>query len=260
MMQGTSIGLHCFLLVLQFLVMAIVIPALAATKITSEREKMNWNALLLSRLTPSQVLVGKVAPVIGNILKVMMMALPAVILTGYIGETFVRLDGHINDGLTFRGVFLAQVIILAAALMNTVMAFYYSLREKSGAKAGFATARWFGIPTLGMGVATAIFYALYAMFCYVTGNNNVPSPPNWLDSLFWANHVINPMFALYNSLLPSPYWNSVTSNSYPFSNYFWITMWYVLPIAYPAVALAITVRTAKKMLAFFHKAPKDASG
>jgi hypothetical protein len=49
---------------LLFLVIGLGIPLIATLRITNEREKMNWNALIMSRLTPAQILIGKAAPVL----------------------------------------------------------------------------------------------------------------------------------------------------------------------------------------------------
>jgi hypothetical protein len=254
--QSVSQTGHGLLLALQFLVVAIGIPATAITKITAERERMNWDALLLSRMTPLQILLGKLAPVLQTIGKATLALLPALIITGYMGRAYDERLGYV--GFSLWGVVMAQVCLLMTALMNVAIALYFSLKEKQGTKAALITGRWFAIPTLGMGALTGLLYTIVYMVQVAQGVQ-YPNTPGDLQPFLWMCNLINPIFAVFYSIWPE--YNFRLGHAPPdFTWYCYYYTWLILPYLYPLGAAAVILRLWRKMVRTFDDAPKDASG
>jgi hypothetical protein len=93
--------------------------ALTGASIVGEREKRTWNALLLSRLTPAQILGGKVA----NVLRVSLFALTGLLTMGL--------------ALVARGVvspavlLLLPLVLLPNALLSVLVGVEISLWSKN---------------------------------------------------------------------------------------------------------------------------------
>jgi hypothetical protein len=251
---------YSLLLILQFFVVAIGIPATAITKITAERERMNWDALLLSRLTPLQVMVGKVVPVLKMLGRTMLALLPAIAIT-----SFMVLKQQRSSDLSLRGVILTQACIVMTALMNIAIALYYSLTEKQSAKAALATGRWFAIPTLGAGAITGILYTLVYLVQTASGVR-YPETPAGLIPFLWSPNLINPALAIVETFYPGHRFdNGVPSNMsmQMGGDFAWWCMyltWLLLPFLYPLGCALVIRNLYKKMMRKFQDAPKDASG
>jgi hypothetical protein len=242
----TSAYTYALLLIIQFFVTVIGIPAMAINKITAERERMNWDSLLLSRMTPVQVLVGKVAPVLKTLLKVNLALLPALAITAIMARS-IEFSDYNKAGISLRGFILPQVCLFAASVLNITIAMYYSLKEKQSAKAALGAGRWFAIPTLGAFATTGIFYTIYALFQMATGSPQTITDE--INFLLWLPNIINPLFVLFYSCMPI--------QGTPSSYYFY---WYLLPYLYPIGCAIMTHLLCKKMMKNFQKSPKDASG
>lgn len=83
----------------------VISTALTSGSIVGEREKRTWNALLLSRLTPAQILGGKIA----NVLRVSLLALTSLFTIGL--------------ALVARGVISPAVLLLLPLVLlpNTIL-------------------------------------------------------------------------------------------------------------------------------------------
>jgi hypothetical protein len=257
--QSTGIAIYFLVLLLQFFVTVIGIPATAITKITAERERMNWDALLLSRLTPLQVLTGKLVPVLKILGRTWLALLPAVAITAYTGRS---LSNNYDNGLNGWGVVTGQLCLLITALMNIGIALYYSLTEKQSAKAALKAGQWFAIPTLGMGAVTGILYTLVYMVRMGAGNPNIP---DWIHPFLWLPNIINPIFVTVLAVFPGSMFKEVLVGNMntpgeAFSMWCFYLAWLFLPLLYP-VGCGLVIRSLwKKMMRKFQDAPKDASG
>jgi hypothetical protein len=235
---------YVLLLIVQFFVVVIGIPATAINKITAERERMNWDSLLMSRMTPMQVMVGKVIPVLKMLRNVLCALLPAIAITAYMGRNI----NTSNSGIPLRGMIMPQIYMLMASLLNITIAMYFSLKEKQSAKAALGAGRWFAIPTLGTLSATGILYTIYYLFQTSTGTQSTPIP-DIVNFLFWFPNIINPIFATVYSL-------SVNSNDFSGGFLYWL----LLPFLYPLGCALVIRNLCRKMMQQFQKSPKNASG
>ena len=91
-----------------------LIPSLAATAITQEREQQTWNALLLSRLTHGQIVVGKYLSCLLPVSLILAMFVPLNLLAAFVGS----LPGAL--------VALSGLLIVATALFMTALALFFS--------------------------------------------------------------------------------------------------------------------------------------
>ena len=251
--SGASTGGYSLLLILQFFVVAIGIPATAITKITAERERMNWDSLLMSRLSPLQVLAGKVVPVLKAIGRTTLALLPAILITAYMSVNPQRSV----DNLTLRGVILAQVCLVMTALMNVAIGMYFSLTEKQSAKAAVKTGQWFAIPTLGVGAVTGILYTLVYLV-QMGSKTPYPQVPDWLHPLLWLPNIINPILAIVETMIPAN--NFRHGVVMRFDTWAYYLAWLLLPFLYPLGCAVVIRKLGKKMMQKFQDAPKDASG
>ena len=271
---------YCVILVLLFLVTAVGIPLLAARKITAERERMNWNALLMSRLTPSQILIGKMAPILRTVGIVHLTALPALLITALmcsipvINEVTDPRWSQINNSSTLsdilvwmsRATLLSPLTILATALLNTTIATYFSLIKKKSLEANQGTIRAITMPLIVPLGITGLCYALPNIISLVQNKmqQSTLNFPAWIHPLFFAPNIFNPMGALIASLFPGVFlrysYDSTGPISAPLEYQIWAFLVAIAPFVYLATTLGLTHTLWKKMLRVFENAPKDASG
>jgi ABC-type transport system involved in multi-copper enzyme maturation permease subunit len=95
--------------------LALLLPAaLTASTITSEREKQTWNALLLSRLTDGQIVLGKLLGALMPAAVLFVLFFPVNLLAAWVGEIPV-------------GRFLAaHAILLLSALLSASLGLFCS--------------------------------------------------------------------------------------------------------------------------------------
>ena len=231
-------GMHGFLVVIEALVLMIVMPLQAAMTITSEREKQTWNALLLSRNTPLQILMGKAAATMRPIVMFYAIVLPALLITA------------LGTGMAWTGFLAAQVLILVTALLNVSMATYCSLISKKSQQASGNAGGWAIVPILGLPGLTAITYAAPALLASLMGTSF--TPPVWFHWLAWLPNLFNPAAAIFAALTNPALFGP--NSEFP------AWLWFFVPTFYMTVC-CLTIRGIwKKMLGQFWKTPKDLSG
>jgi hypothetical protein len=263
---------YIVLLTLQALIVGIGIPLMAAMKITSEREKMNWNSLLMSRLTPAQILIGKASPVLRMTLLVNLVVLPALLITGLM--TILPLFSPLQSSggqqfgtgaiLTYfgRAFFLPQIIIAVTAVLNTAIALYFSLTQKKSLQANAGAMRWTTLSIVGPAGLTGLFYAIPTLIAFLTNSQTSFSIDPWIHPLLFAPNIFSPLGALIASMIPSiAFYNPNYPNTNPdFSITLWAFLVGIAPFVYVGTASGMILRLWRKMLAAFEHAPKDASG
>lgn len=235
----TSAGwvMHAFLTIIEFLVVALALPLQAAMLITQEREKMTWNALLLSRVTPLQILVGKTAAALRPVLTALTMLLPAVVISAFVAQT------------TLKGLVVGQVVIGVTALLNASLAIYCSLFSKKSAQASGNAGGGAMLPILGFPALWGLIEA-GPWIAYTMMNGGNPAgyvPPEWFHYLAAFANLFNPAVALYFGL---------TTAHPAFASWLWLAS----PVAF-LTAATLTIRYLwLRMQKQFWKAPKDFSG
>src|SRR4051794_41527588 len=87
--QSVMRGADQFLLGLtlgQIVLLVLFVPGMAAVAVSGEREQNTLEMLYASRLSPAQIIMGKVAVAIGYPLLLLLMALPFVALLVWRGD------------------------------------------------------------------------------------------------------------------------------------------------------------------------------
>jgi hypothetical protein len=277
MQQSMTVSMISYLalLGLLFIVVGIVIPLLASMKVTSERERMNWNALLMSRLTPTQILVGKIAPILRTIGKVYLAVLPALLITATLAITpLVRAvadlsitmpNVNISHDITLwllRGLLLPPLIIGATALLNTTIALYFSLTRKNGSEASQGAMRGTMLPILGPLGLTGLFYAVPNIISLVQNKMQGMTfdPPAWLHPLFFSPNIFSPLGALIASVFPQIMLRNGNKGTITYADSIWTVLISIAPFVYVLAATCVTRILWKRMLRVFEDTPKDASG
>jgi ABC-type transport system involved in multi-copper enzyme maturation permease subunit len=83
-------GLFLFYrLFIEMLIALFMTPAIAASSITKEREQQTWNALLLSRLTTAEIVIGKYVAALLPTFLVLFLFFPLVLIASAVGQVGV---------------------------------------------------------------------------------------------------------------------------------------------------------------------------
>lgn len=98
-----------WLLGIEMSLMVLLAPALTAGAITIEREKQTWNALLLTRLRPAQIVFGKYLGALAPAFLLLVALLPINLLAAVLGEVPV-------ETLLISHLLLALTLLLCGAI------------------------------------------------------------------------------------------------------------------------------------------------
>jgi hypothetical protein len=205
---------------------------LAAMSITQEREKQTWNALLLSRLTPVQVLGGKAAAAL-----VPSLMAGAFLLPPLIGAAVA---GHVPIG-SFAA---SQAVIGVTTLLTTSLALFFSFIGRRTQNA-VSTATAAGMSLLfATPLLTFSIYLVAALVSHFVGTAFEPDPAFGILALL--PNVFNAGAALLCTL---PQTIGIPDLARA-----------AAPLVYSATAVAGSVALWKRMLRHFFQAPKDFGG
>lgn len=102
----------------QLTLLILLTPSLAAGSITQEREQQTWNALLLSRLTASEIVFGKYAACLLPVLALLALFLPIDIIATVVG------------GIGFPKFIASHLLLLGTAVFYTAISLYFSWRSR----------------------------------------------------------------------------------------------------------------------------------
>lgn len=89
---GNSQDIRAIGVVIEGLVLAILSSSLTASSCTGERERQTWNALLMSRLSPAQIVIGKLAGGVVPALVVLAALYPMNAVLGAMSKMSLRLQ------------------------------------------------------------------------------------------------------------------------------------------------------------------------
>ncbi len=177
-------GHELFLLlsVLQTGIWLLIAPALTATSIAVERESGLLSAMLLSKLTPGQIVRGKLFSALSFVLLLIMVALPI--------TAICFLMGGVSQG-EFIG---ALAIQLATALCGASIGLAASAFQKRAA------------PAMGMTFGFIVFWIVSSGLAFVLissgGTGLFARNFAWLDAFFGLYSWTNPLLAILNLVAP----------------------------------------------------------
>lgn len=163
-----------FLAMAQLGLLVMAAPGLTAGAISGERERQTLDLLLVTRMSPAQVVIGKLFAAVGFALLLMFASLPVYAMLFLYG------------GFSFSRLGLAAIVYLVTVLLLGSIGIYFSAvfkRTQAAVVASYAV-------TLGTIIATPILSVIF----YQVLRFSTPDwkPPIW--PLFMA--YINPVFAL----------------------------------------------------------------
>lgn len=81
----SSLGIYAVMAVAQAVLLMFIVPALNSTAICSEREKQTLDILLSSKLTPLQIIIGKVAASSSKVIVLIISTMPLYAICSLVG-------------------------------------------------------------------------------------------------------------------------------------------------------------------------------
>ncbi len=168
----------------EFVMVLFMVPALTASSISGEREKQTLEILLTTKLSPLQIILGKLASSISMTILLALSSLPVLALVFSIG------------GVTFRDLLEFMVLIVVTAIfVGSIGIFFSTLFKKTTA----ATVSTYGaILAIGLG-SLCIVWAITILaelkinkFSVGTEIHQNPDVGNWILIL-----LINPAMSCF---------------------------------------------------------------
>ena len=146
--QSTSNARDLFLamVAIQLTLVIFLAPSLTANAITQEREQQTWNALLLSRLTADEIVVGKLVARLLPAFLVLLMFVPLGLLAAVIGD--VPISTYI----------LSYVLLVTTAVFFATIGMFCSWAYRRTAAATSAASGVIAFLVIG----TFLLYGLWA--------------------------------------------------------------------------------------------------
>jgi ABC-type transport system involved in multi-copper enzyme maturation permease subunit len=168
----------------QITLLALITPSLASGSITQEREQQTWNALLLSRLTRSEIVLGKYIACLLPVLAILALFVPMDLIAAYVGE------------IGLAKFILSHLLLLSTALFYTAISLYFS----------WASRRTFVATTTAL--STILFLVIGTVLLYGLWSMVQPNRYGRAESFFplW----VNPYFTMPTLLFSDNYGSQQT--------------------------------------------------
>jgi ABC-type transport system involved in multi-copper enzyme maturation permease subunit len=174
----------------QLTLLALVTPSLAAGTITQEREQQTWNALLLSRLTRSEIVLGKYIACLLPVLAILILFVPIDIISAYVGE------------IGFATFAITHLLLLGTALFYTAISLYFSWSSRRtfvATTASLSTILFFV-------VGTALLYGLWDMARMSRPSQVESFLPMWMNPYYAMGDLLtqsysHPSIAITNTII-----------------------------------------------------------
>jgi ABC-type transport system involved in multi-copper enzyme maturation permease subunit len=94
---------------IEMLLVTLVVPASMYAAVSGEREKLTWDALIMTRLTPAQIVAGKALWRMGLVAAIVALFLPPLVLSHVVGATAGNSAPEFH---TWGALFASQALIL----------------------------------------------------------------------------------------------------------------------------------------------------
>ncbi|MES2462855.1 MAG: ABC transporter permease [Armatimonadota bacterium] len=159
----------------QITLLILITPSLTAGSITQEREQQTWNALLLSRLTRSEIVLGKYIACLLPILGLLLLFLPIDVVAAYVGE------------INFTTFVTSHLLLLGTALFYCALSLYFS----------WASRRTFVATTASLStillivVGTALLFGLWQMATMSRSSRAEDFLPLWLNPYYAMTELLD---------------------------------------------------------------------
>jgi ABC-type transport system involved in multi-copper enzyme maturation permease subunit len=178
--SGSDVSI--FFSYLELILVTLIIPSSIHGAISAERERATWDALMLTRLTAGQIIIGKLIWRFRLILALLALLLVPALLSRTNPDTF-----DISNGMLWH----AQLMILAWCLLLCSFGLWVS----SSTKRSITSLAVIIGSLIGVLIAVPI---LYDMFCHISGGGG----PGQGDLISSAMTTFNPFLSLYPMMVP----------------------------------------------------------
>jgi ABC-type transport system involved in multi-copper enzyme maturation permease subunit len=159
----------------QLTLLILITPSLAAGSITQEREQQTWNALLLSRLTRAEIVLGKYLACLLPVLAILALFVPIDIIAAYIGEIGI---------LRFVA---SHLLLLGTALFYCAIGLYFSWASR---RTFVATTASLSVIIL-LAVGTPLLYGLWEIATLNRLSGPESFPPLWLNPYYAMTELLD---------------------------------------------------------------------
>ena len=191
----------------------VLAPALAAGAIAGERERRSWDLLVLTRLTSSEIIWGKLFSRLMPLLWITMAFIPLAT------ALLVRSGGDLSHAFAMRSfgsvslrtwpfTLAGWVVGLMVAFANGVMALYISFRSSSTRAAllaayGVAVGAYFVVTMIIGGISAALLFSpmMRGMMSINPGSHTPPTIPSHL--MIWAMGLASLPPFLWGVMVPA---------------------------------------------------------
>lgn len=203
--------IYSIIAAVEFGLVLFTVPALTAASISGEREKQTLEILLTTKLSPIQIILGKLASSISMMILLALSSLPILALVFTIG------------GVTFRDLMEFMILIVVTAIfLGSIGIFFSTLFKKttSATVSTYGTLLFLGLGTVIIVWAIRIILELKLEQGIIgMGVYKNPDIGNWLLLL-----LINPVITCF-SMIESQIGTGARLTSF-FRNFGNVSMWF----------------------------------
>lgn len=184
---ASILQIYAIITAAEFCLVLFTVPALTAASISGEREKQTLEILLTTKMTPIQIILGKLASSISMIVMLALSSLPVLAIVFTIG------------GVTLRDFILFMVLIIVTAVfVGSIGVFFSTLLKKttSATVCTYGVLLFIGLGTLvilwGIKILMEIKMNQFSPGIFV---HQTPNVGNWILIL-----LVNPGVTFYSMI------------------------------------------------------------
>ena len=168
------------ILILELVLLTLIVPGSMYAAVSGERERLTWDGLIMTSLSPGQIVVGKLLWRVAFILGIVALFVPPLLLCHY-ATGLMSGERNVRDAYKLSELFLAQGIIVTWSFLLAGLSLMVSTRTKRA------------VTTLAIVTITLLsFLVLVPMLVNLFGGNNgwrvTDAPLKQLGSLLLHLH------------------------------------------------------------------------
>ncbi len=164
----------------QLALLIFTAPGLTAGTIAGERERQTLDLLLITRMSPLQVVVGKLGAALGFTVLLMIASLPVYGVLFLLGGVAIE-----------RLLYTAIVYIVTVLLLGSIGLYFSAVFKRTQASVVATYGTTFGLIIATLILSVLVFEVFYrGQFDQVRGVAVAGSPPSWMVILGYINPVM----------------------------------------------------------------------
>jgi ABC-2 type transport system permease protein len=154
-----------WVIALQYTLICLITPAIAANAISQEREQQTWDMLIFTRLKPAEIILGKLMGRMLPTLALLALCLPLTLLCAFVSVANPALPSggatFWSGSVTVGEMLAAYAVMLVSALFYTTLGLFLSWCFR---KTLYALMMAYTIVIGGLLIGTALLAAAVQMF------------------------------------------------------------------------------------------------